>query len=611
MVSSDSNDITLRSGENIILDTTLGSNPNGRVELTSLTGGVTLNSNAGTINILQSATGATAANINIANSSTAQSGVTGGDIYIHGNSQIILKKLTGGASAAPSIVIDFDGSGEPHTRFVGRSTWQPAGLGTGGQVPVANTAQYNNLTTVLSSANSIFRRTGSTALIDIAPGSWMEQWLGGTQSVSGVDAGIVGVVLGNEGPTEPVTAGFELFDNSLAFGVRGATEDYFSASSNKISFGAPIVLKRSNLLNSTINSNPNSTFSPNSTAPEPINFGWNTKQNDQNFNATAGMPTEFDLTKASFISINVGMGLGYTAPGASLANNNIQYSGVADFPIGQYPGQKLTVKLYVQPVAYTVANKTGGSTAIGNYGSFELRIPVTRTKVGSISPYTSWWHTSLGTLPDGYVPIVISRNFTNATLGRGIFVLIDMIWDGQVITQQGRATDVSQGGVSQITVQNQFGWCILNRSDQETGISGTSFTSCFIAGTIISLSNGDYKFIEEIVIGDEVITYNEKTKLNEAGTVGKLSAHEVLSVIKLTLADNTTVTTTAEHPFFIQGKWVIASELEVGNITKKLDGSDSAITRIDIVKEQHTVYNLLDVSNNHNFYANEILVHNK
>jgi hypothetical protein len=140
---------------------------------------------------------------------------------------------------------------------------------------------------------------------------------------------------------------------------------------------------------------------------------------------------------------------------------------------------------------------------------------------------------------------------------------------------------------------------------------GLTINSCFIAGTNISLSNGDHKNIEHIIEGDSVITYNEITGLIEDGIVGSIKEHQVPVVIKLLFADGTSITTTPEHPFFIEGQWVKAGELQVGDNTHKLDGNKLAISEIELIEEPHTVYNLLDVGSNHNFYANETLVHNK
>jgi hypothetical protein len=137
-------------------------------------------------------------------------------------------------------------------------------------------------------------------------------------------------------------------------------------------------------------------------------------------------------------------------------------------------------------------------------------------------------------------------------------------------------------------------------------------SGCFIAGTEITLANGDIKNIEDVVVGEDVLTYNEKSGEQESGIVGDLKQHEVSSVIRLTLDNENIIFTTGEHPFFVEGKgWVKAGELQQLDVCKKVDGSQSLISTVEVLEETHTVYNLLSVSENHNFYANGILVHNK
>ena len=135
---------------------------------------------------------------------------------------------------------------------------------------------------------------------------------------------------------------------------------------------------------------------------------------------------------------------------------------------------------------------------------------------------------------------------------------------------------------------------------------------CFVAGTKITLVDGDVKNIEDVVIGEEVLTHNEESGENEKGIVGELKSHEVDSVIRLTLDNENIIITTHEHPFFVNNKgWVKAGELQSLDVCKKVDGSESLISTVEVLDETHIVYNLLSVSENHNFFANEILVHNK
>ena len=136
--------------------------------------------------------------------------------------------------------------------------------------------------------------------------------------------------------------------------------------------------------------------------------------------------------------------------------------------------------------------------------------------------------------------------------------------------------------------------------------------TCFVAGTEITLADGDVKNIEDIVVGEEVLTYNEENGVNEIGVVGDLKQHEVDSIVRITLDNEIVINTTSEHPFYVNGKgWVKAGELEVLDTCKKYNGEESLVSTVDVIEETHTVYNLLNVSENHNFYANGILVHNK
>jgi intein/homing endonuclease len=136
--------------------------------------------------------------------------------------------------------------------------------------------------------------------------------------------------------------------------------------------------------------------------------------------------------------------------------------------------------------------------------------------------------------------------------------------------------------------------------------------TCFITGTEITLSNGDVKNIEDVIVGEGVLTYNEVSGEQEVGVVGNLKQHEVHSVIKLIFDNEVVITTTSEHPFFVDSKgWVKAGNLELHDVCKKVNGDTSILTSIEVLEESHVVYNLLSVSENHNFYANGILVHNK
>ena len=150
---------------------------------------------------------------------------------------------------------------------------------------------------------------------------------------------------------------------------------------------------------------------------------------------------------------------------------------------------------------------------------------------------------------------------------------------------------------------------------------------CFIGGTQISLANGDIKNIEDIVIGDEVLSFNEETNKIESNKV--YETHEPIhnDLVKYTLSDGTDITSTFDHPYYVNGLELASylpsktnslydidkevQQIKVGDILNKVDGGTVTIENIEVQEEVDTKTYLLRVENNNNFYANQILVHNK
>jgi len=142
--------------------------------------------------------------------------------------------------------------------------------------------------------------------------------------------------------------------------------------------------------------------------------------------------------------------------------------------------------------------------------------------------------------------------------------------------------------------------------------------NCFIAGTMVKLSDGTNVAIEDIKPGDEILGYDEENEKASSGVVGDIKTSEEDVIIKVTLGehnsrhtDKNVIGTTPKHPFFVKDKgWVIAEELEVGDFCFSKSEQWIEIIEISFGLKQ-TVYNLLDVDPTHTFYVNGILVHNK
>ncbi len=152
--------------------------------------------------------------------------------------------------------------------------------------------------------------------------------------------------------------------------------------------------------------------------------------------------------------------------------------------------------------------------------------------------------------------------------------------------------------------------------------------SCFIAGTKVTMEDGSEKNIEDIVVGDEVLSFNESTLQTEVKKVIGLKTPIHNDLVKYEFANQTSITSTFDHPFYV-GDLELASytpfltnkryelskevkQIKAGDMVYLSNGvSKTAIKDIIELDEKDTQTYIITVEDNHNFYANGILVHNK
>ena len=148
---------------------------------------------------------------------------------------------------------------------------------------------------------------------------------------------------------------------------------------------------------------------------------------------------------------------------------------------------------------------------------------------------------------------------------------------------------------------------------------------CFVAGTEITLANGEYKLVEDIKIGDSVLSFNFTTNVVEPHLVKGIGSKLVNSTVKYTFEDNSIIESTLDHPLYSKEKGWVSMDPDyttgVYNLTTtkaqegfkvfKQDDSELTISSIEILTEPTVVYNVKTVEVNHNFFANKVLVHNR
>jgi hypothetical protein len=156
-----------------------------------------------------------------------------------------------------------------------------------------------------------------------------------------------------------------------------------------------------------------------------------------------------------------------------------------------------------------------------------------------------------------------------------------------------------------------------------SGISG----SCFPKGTKILMADGSLKNIEDIEIGDEVLSFNEQTLKIEAKKVIGLKAPIHDDLVKYHFSNDTDLICTFDHPIYTNGlalssfipEWTnnrydinkTVVKIKTGDMVRLSTGSMTAIKEIEILKPEDTQTHIITVEDNHNFFANNILVHNK
>ena len=135
--------------------------------------------------------------------------------------------------------------------------------------------------------------------------------------------------------------------------------------------------------------------------------------------------------------------------------------------------------------------------------------------------------------------------------------------------------------------------------------------SCFSANTKIYMQNS--KYIENLRIGDTVYSYNEIKNKVEEKKILNFFEHNVNEILELFFENGEKIETTPEHPFYVDGKYVYAGNLNVGDkvFSENNQNIELVEKRIIFYKKGIKVYNF-EVEDNHNYFVgkSKFLVHN-
>src|SRR3989338_2177669 len=132
----------------------------------------------------------------------------------------------------------------------------------------------------------------------------------------------------------------------------------------------------------------------------------------------------------------------------------------------------------------------------------------------------------------------------------------------------------------------------------------TIISSSFLKNTPVRTPDGDVN-IQDLKVEDVVYSYDSGSIVESK--VKKLYVYERDRYLVI----NDRIKVTKEHPFYIDGNWIKAKDIRIGDRLLLFDLSHEVVSSIESVSgDPVTVYNLhVDYPNN--YFAESVLVHNK
>lgn len=173
---------------------------------------------------------------------------------------------------------------------------------------------------------------------------------------------------------------------------------------------------------------------------------------------------------------------------------------------------------------------------------------------------------------------------------------------------------------------------IINGSTSINSIVSSN-SPCFVAGTKILLENGLTKNIEDVVVGDYVVSFDLKNNKSKVSKVLNIFSKNIDKIVEYEFSDGSTLRATLDHPIYVidkgwcnysgepeqykQGsiegtkpvKKLEVEKIQIGDILK-LHNGDVELISMNVIEESTLVYNLSEIETYHTYFANNILVHN-
>jgi len=127
---------------------------------------------------------------------------------------------------------------------------------------------------------------------------------------------------------------------------------------------------------------------------------------------------------------------------------------------------------------------------------------------------------------------------------------------------------------------------------QSSKFTSVSSASCFLPGTKITMADGTIKEIQNLKVGDYVRSWYKSIGKDLPARVTKVYTHTPTEMTDYYLIINKKLRVTPNHPIYINGKWTVAGDAEIGNYQLGSNGKLNLVTSVDKVIQKVTTYDI-------------------
>lgn len=205
-------------------------------------------------------------------------------------------------------------------------------------------------------------------------------------------------------------------------------------------------------------------------------------------------------------------------------------------------------------------------------------------------------------------------SFGNGLIRPGCASFRDEVADGKVLTTGFKELDnflsVTFGRIVMQEDIMRFCKQFCGYSDAESD----NVRRCVDENTLIMMGDGTYKKIKDIRIGDFVMSFNDVTGCNEPQKVTNVFNNGIKDVVRLKTSNIASLVATPSHKVYVGNGFKNIGDLNKASDIVYLSSiihGEIRPAQIDSITPHGLshVYDI-EVENNHNYYANGILVHN-